>query len=61
MGALPSPLLPRPATAQAPGEPIVTIRDAETESLLHGFASPLFRVAGVNSGLVQMTLVRDLP
>lgn len=59
MGALPSPLLPRPAAAQAPGEPIVTIRDAETESLLHGFASPLFRVAGVNAGLVRMTLVRD--
>lgn len=38
---------------------IVLIRDAETETLLHGVANPLFRVAGVSAGLTRITLVRD--
>ncbi|MBV9251445.1 MAG: M48 family metalloprotease, partial [Acetobacteraceae bacterium] len=35
------------------------IRDAETETLLHKFADPLFRAAGLNSGLVRISLIRD--
>ncbi|MGE0226757.1 MAG: M48 family metalloprotease [Acetobacteraceae bacterium] len=51
----------RPAAAQGrgAGEQIVLIRDAETETLLHGFADPLFRVAGLDPRLVRMMLVRD--
>ena len=64
MGAVPSPLFPTPlspgaAWAQRRGAEIVLIRDAETENLLHGFANPLFRVAGVSAGLTRITLVRD--
>jgi len=37
----------------------VLIRDAETETFLHSFANPLFRVAGVSPGMTRITLVRD--
>ncbi len=59
MGIIPSPLCVGGAHAQARGAEIVLIRDAETEYLLHSFANPLFRVAGVSAGLTRITLVRD--
>lgn len=61
MGALPSPLLSKAASSQerGPYTRLVLIRDAETETLLHSFADPLFRVAGVSAGLVRIMLVRD--
>ena len=61
MGAVPSPLFTGMASAQGRGQgnTIVLIRDAETEYLLHSFANPLFRVAGVSAGTTRITLVRD--
>jgi predicted Zn-dependent protease len=61
MGALSSPFLIKTAASQerGPGTRLVLIRDAETETLLHAFADPLFRVAGVSAGLVRIMLVRD--
>lgn len=40
---------------------VVTVRDAETESLLRAVAHPLFRVAGVDPALVRITLVQARP
>ncbi len=37
----------------------MVIRDAETETLLHKFADPLFRAANLSAGLVRIVLVRD--
>lgn len=70
MGALPFVLScqvvsSRSAVAQGRGSgnpqrpPIVLIRDAETESLLHSFADPLYRSAGLDPRLIRITLVRD--
>jgi len=70
MGALPFMLScqvvsSRSAAAQGRGSgnpqrpPIVLIRDAETETLLHGFADPLYRAAGLDPRLIRITLVRD--
>ncbi len=56
---MPSPLHTGQARGQGRGTEIVLIRDAETETLLHGVANPLFRVAGVSAGLTRITLVRD--
>ncbi len=38
---------------------VVLIRDAETETLLHSFAAPLFQAAGLPPGMVRIMLVRD--
>lgn len=35
------------------------IRDAETETLLHSFANPLFQAAGLARGQVRILPVRD--
>ncbi len=60
MGSLPPLLSSKPAASQRRGGTRVTlIRDAETESLVNGFAFPLFRVAGVSPGLIRISLVRD--
>src|SRR3954449_6459044 len=61
IGAVPFPCLRTPAWSQErlPQERIVLIRDAETETLLHSFATPLFRAAGLDPGLVRILLVRD--
>ena len=48
-----------PAEAQAPPPRIVTIRDAETEHLLRRMSHPLFRTAGVDPGLVRITLIQN--
>jgi predicted Zn-dependent protease len=45
--------------AQAAPLRIVTIRDAETESLLRRLAHPLMRAAAVDPGTVRMTLIRN--
>ncbi len=49
-------LVPPQAWAQRASGPVI-IRDAETESLLRGILHPLFRVAGVDAGLVRIVLV----
>lgn len=41
------------------GQRIVLIRDAETETLLRNFATPLFRVAGLDASVLRILLVRD--
>ncbi len=48
-----------PAFAQAPPQRIVTIRDAETESFIRRLSHPLFRTAGIDPGLVRITLIQD--
>lgn len=48
-----------PAAAQAPPQRIVTIRDAETEHLLRRMSHPLLRTAGVDPGLVRITLIQN--
>jgi predicted Zn-dependent protease len=53
---------PSSARAQSPsGAPLVTVRDAETESLLRAVAHPLFRVAGVDPAMVRITLIQARP
>lgn len=53
-------LAPSPAAAQAgAGARVVTIRDAETENLIRSFAHPLFASAGIDPGLVRITLIQD--
>lgn len=47
------------ARAQSAPPRIVTIRDGETEALIRSYASPLFRVAGIDPGLVRIMLLRD--
>ena len=49
------------ARAQGGAGAVVTVRDAETESLLRAVAHPLFRVAGVDPALVRMTLIQARP
>ena len=46
------------AWAQGAQPRLVTIRDAETESLVRAFANPLFRAAGVDPALVRITLLQ---
>jgi len=41
------------------GAPLVVIRDAETETLLRTFATPLFRAAGLDPNLVRIIVIRD--
>jgi predicted Zn-dependent protease len=52
-------LLPGAAAAQGPVPRIITIRDAETESLIRRLANPLFRTAGVDPTLVRITLIQN--
>ncbi len=47
------------AQSESPSRRLVVIRDAETETLLHKFADPLFRAANLSPGLVRIILVRD--
>ena len=48
------------ACAQPAGrQSFIVVRDAETETLLRNIANPLFRAAGVDPGLVRITLLRD--
>lgn len=48
-----------PAGAQGLAPTLVTIRDAETETLLRTFANPLFRASGVDPVSVRTILIRD--
>jgi predicted Zn-dependent protease len=48
-----------PAAAQGIAPTLVTIRDAETETLLRTFANPLFRASGVDPASVRTILIRD--
>jgi predicted Zn-dependent protease len=48
-----------PAAAQTSPQRIVTIRDAETEHLIRRMSHPLFRTAGVDPGLVRITLIQN--
>ena len=52
-------LAPMAARAQGAAGAVVTIRDAETESFLRRIAHPLFRAAGVDAGLVRITLIQS--
>ena len=47
------------ARAAEAGPRIILIRDAETETLLRDFATPLFRAAGLDAGLLRILVVRD--
>jgi predicted Zn-dependent protease len=47
------------AQAQGGRGPISTIRDAETEAMVRAFLDPLLRTAGVDTRLVELTLVQD--
>ncbi|WP_020178794.1 M48 family metalloprotease [Methylopila sp. M107] len=50
--------LPSPTAAQAPkGLPL--IRDAEIEGLLRDYMRPIFQAAGVNEGVVEITLINS--
>jgi predicted Zn-dependent protease len=49
------------ARAQRGANAVVTVRDAEAESLLRAIAHPLFRVAGVDPALVRITLIQARP
>jgi predicted Zn-dependent protease len=49
------------AQSSGAGAAIVTVRDAETESLLRAIAHPLFRVAGVDPALLRITLIQARP
>ena len=49
---------PPQAFAQAPrGMPV--IRDAEIEGLLRDYMNPIFRAAGINEGVVEITLINS--
>jgi predicted Zn-dependent protease len=50
---------PGSAAAQSASQRFVTIRDAETENLVRRLSHPLFRTAGVDPGLVRITLVQN--
>ena len=47
------------AHAADSGPRIILIRDAETETLLRNFATPLFRAAGLDAGVLHIQVVRD--
>ncbi|MEI7712907.1 MAG: M48 family metalloprotease [Rhodospirillales bacterium] len=44
---------------RGPGERIVVIRDAETETLLREFATTLYRTVGLDTRKIRIVLVRD--
>ncbi|NBN62359.1 M48 family metalloprotease [Pannonibacter tanglangensis] len=45
--------------AEAQGRKIPLVRDAETEELLRDYAKPIFQVAGIAQGQVEIILVND--
>ena len=47
------------ACAADSGPRIVLIRDAEIETLLRAYATPLYRAAGLDAGLLRIQVVRD--
>jgi len=47
------------ALAAENGPRIILIRDAETETLLRNFATPLFRAAGLDASVLHIQVVRD--
>ena len=51
--------LPNPARAQSGGERISFIRDAEVETIIRGYAAPLFTAAGLDADAVRIYLVND--
>lgn len=54
------PLVPAPPAARAQGQArIVTLRDAETESLIRAIADPIFRAAGLDPAAIRITLLQD--
>ncbi|MCB1519648.1 MAG: M48 family metallopeptidase [Hyphomicrobiaceae bacterium] len=46
-------------TSEASAQGLPLIRDAEIESLLSDYASPIFRAAGLGSGRIAMRIVRN--
>lgn len=48
-----------PAAAQGGAQPMVTIRDAETEAFIRRLSHPLFRAAGLDPALVRIILVQN--
>lgn len=52
-------LAPVAAVAQARPGGLAIVRDAETEALLTDYAKPIFRAAGIASGVVQIVLIND--
>lgn len=60
LASLPASLAPliAPARAQEAAGPVV-VRDAEAEEFLRSLATPLFRAAGVDAGLLRITLVQS--
>jgi predicted Zn-dependent protease len=50
---------PSGAGAQGARPAIVTIRDAETESLVRAIVAPLAAAAGVDTRLIRVTIIRD--
>ncbi len=50
---------PAVANVGQAGPRLVVIRDAETETLLRTFATPLFRAAGLDPNLVRIIVIRD--
>ena len=59
ISALFLPLRPAWSQERAPAERMVVIRDAETETLLHDFATTLYRAAGLDPRTIRIILVRD--
>jgi predicted Zn-dependent protease len=57
MIALVAPVMPRGAAAQS--RSISLIRDAETEHIIRGWATPIFGAAGLDDSAVRVFLVRD--
>lgn len=47
------------APAQAQGNSVQLIRDAEIENIIRGYATPIFHAAGLVSDAVEIHLVRD--
>jgi len=47
------------ARAAEAGPPIMLIRDAETETLLRDYVAPLYRAAGLDTGLLRLRVIRD--
>jgi len=54
------PLVLAPSAARAQGQArIVSLRDAETESLIRAIADPIFRAAGLDPAAIRITLLQD--
>jgi predicted Zn-dependent protease len=48
-----------PAPADAQKKHVISVRDAEIESIIQKFATPLFRAAGLNADAIRVYLVQD--